>query len=1280
MRRSLFGMMVLFILLGFLPQGVSAAKFLPVKDLRAGMKGYAKSVFHGTRIETFPVTVLGVVRKRLGEADMIIVRLDGGYCVEHKCGIIAGMSGSPVYVGGRLIGAISYGWSFSIEPIAGVTPIEKMLEDAEGAGAKSDIAESGERRLSSPVVVRGKKYTRVRLLYSCPAVRGEAMNGTLVMSPVRSLFTISGFGEKGFQSLKSALARYGAVSVEGAAGENIPPARPDLVPGAALGVQLLKGDLSVSATGTLTWRGKDRILAFGHPMLQMGDVSLPMVSAYIHNILPSYLTSFKMASPLEVVGTLTLDRLYAVSGNLHQPPPMIPVTLNISDRSLKRHRTYHLLAASHPVLTRFLVEGALMEAVVSTSAFSGNSTAKISYRVEAEGCPPLLGQDFLFSPGLDEALAFRFGDVLARLMDNPFQPLKLRRLSLTAEIEQKKNVAVLEKISIPSGKYRPGDAVPVQIWLKPFGRSPVKKEITFTIPRNIKKGEIKIGVCGGSGAEQMKKKLFISQFPPTSLKQLLKQIREREKNSQVVARIVLPSEGAVLRSELFPFLPQSAFSIFSSSASSEIDSERDYMTFLLDTPWYIIGEAQVGIKVQQPSEQENQPEHPPEQKTSAGWPGAFRALKVEASNASAGNKKKEPAGAEPRAKTQSPPGTKKWDMGGVDLFESGFPEGISCSSRGDLFLAPALNKLFRSDEPLIWSLAFDPKRDRVYAGTGSGGQILRMNSQGKAISSIETGEALVSALALDEDGNLFAGTSPGGKIFEVTPEGRVTLFWESKNTYIWDLKFRRGELFAATGGKGKVFRLNRQGQASLVFESPEEHLLSLALGGAGEIFAGSAGSGIIYEIKSTGDARPILTCSSPSVDSLVLSPDGDLYAASGDKIYILFRDGRRKTLAAPGKSLFRLFLAGDGTLYAASGSGGQIFKIASDGTFSILYSFREAQTLSLAQGSGGAILFSTGGDGAVYEMGSCPQKSGTLTSNVFDCALQAHWGNLRWEPVLFPGTSISVQTRSGNTPFPDSSWSTWSQEYKLPSGSPIGSPPGRFIQCLLTLKGTGESSPVLSGASLFYREETRPPAIAWNSPSGGERWSGKKTLRLDVSTYDRSAFTFDLSCSKDDGKSWKALVHDLPLTWLENSESKGFPRAEFEWKTSDQPDGKYLLKLEARSRRNPKDQFLQAVCISETFIICNTEPEISIISQKKGEDSFEIRGQVISPLVNIAAVCYQIGEEEWREASPEDGIYDSPKKNFIVSMEGLQRRKAEIKIKATDEAGNFKILKRVLEK
>lgn len=1280
MRRSWFGMMVLFILLGFLPQGVLAAEFLPVKDLRAGMKGYAKSVFRGTKIETFPVTVLGVVRKRLGGADMIIVRLDGGYCAEHKCGIIAGMSGSPVYVGGRLIGAISYGWPFSIEPIAGVTPIEKMLEDAEGAGAKSNIAESGERRLSSPVIVGGKKYTRVRLLSACPAVRGKALKGTLVMSPVRSLFTISGFGEKGFQALKSALTRYGAVSVEGAAGENIPAARPDLVPGAALGVQLLKGDLSVSATGTLTWREKDRILAFGHPMLQMGDVSLPMVSAYIHNILPSYLTSFKMSSPIEVVGTLTRDRLYTVSGNLHQPPPMIPVTLDISDRSLKRHRTYHLMAASHPVLTRLLVEGALMDAVTSTSAFSGNSTAKVSYRVEAEGCPPLEGQDLLFSPGLDEALAFRFGDVLARLMDNPFQPLKLRRLFLAAEIEQKKNVAVLEKISIPRGKCRAGDVVPVQVWLKPFGQSSVKKEFTFTIPRNVKKGEIRIGVCGGSGAEQMEKKLFISQFPPVSLKQLVEQIREREKNSQVVARIVLPTEGAVLRSELFPFLPQSAFSIFSSSASSEIESERDYMTFLLDTPWYIMGEAQVGIKVEQPSGEEKPPEHPPGQKASVGWPGAFRALKVEASNASAGNKKKGPAEAEPQEKTQSPPGTKKWDMGGVDLFEGGLPEGISCSSRGELFLAPALNKLFRSDEPLVWSLAFDPERGRIYAGTGSGGQILRMTYQGKVISAVETGEALVSALALDEDGNLYAGTSPGGKVFKVTPEGRVALFWESKNIYIWDLKFRRGELFAATGGKGKVFRLNRQGQASLVFESPEEHILSLALGGAGEIFAGSASSGIVYEIQPAGEARPVLTCSSSSVDSLVLSPSGDLYAASGDKIYILFRDGRRKTLAVPGKSVFRLLMAGDGTLYAASGSGGQIFKISSDDTFTILYSFREAQTLSLTQGSGGAVLFSTGGDGAVYEMGACSQKCGTLTSDVFDCALQAHWGNLRWEPMLFPGTSISVQTRSGNTPFPDSSWSAWSQEYNLPSGSPLRSPPGRFIQCLLTLKGTGEISPVISGASLFYREETRPPAIAWTSPSGGERWSGKKILRWDVSAYDRSAFAFDLSCSKDDGKSWKALMHDLPPTWQENSESKGFSCAEFEWKTGDQPDGKYLLKLEARSRRNSKDLFLQAVCISEAFIICNTEPEISIISQEKGEDTFEIRGQAKSPLVNIADVSYQIGDERWREASPEDGIYDSPKKNFIVSMEGLPRRRAEIKIKATDEAGNSRILKRVLER
>jgi hypothetical protein len=1256
------------------------ADFMPVKELRAGMKGYAKSVFQGTRIETFPVTVLGVVRKRLGEADMIIVRLDGGYCAEHRCGIIAGMSGSPVYVGGRLIGAISYGWAFSLEPIAGVTPIENMLKDASGSGPV--LSGGGERQLASPLVVGGKRYTRVRFLASCSAVRGGGNDDTMVMSPVSSHFTVSGFGERGFRSLKSALARYGAVSVEGASEGDLPVSRPGLLPGAALGVQLLKGDLSVSVTGTLTWRDGDRVLAFGHPMLQMGNVGLPLVSAYIHNILPSSLTSFKMSSPLEVVGTMNRDRLYGISGRLHQSPPMIPVTLSINDRSLNTRRKYHLMAASHPVLTRLLVEGALMDAVASTSAFSGNTTAGISYRLETDCFPPLVGRDLLVSSEMDQALAFRVGEMLDSLTDNPFQPVKFSRLYVSAEIEQKKNVAVLEKVIIPGGKFIAGETVPVQIWIKPFGRDPVRREITFTVPGNMKKGEIRIGVCGGSGAEQMKKKLFISQIPPGNIRQLIKQIRDREKANQVVCRVVFPSEGAVLRRELFSFLPRSVSSILSSSSSSEVESERDYRTFLVDTPWYVTGEAQVTLRIDQAPEDVKAPEKPPAAKSYGRWPVEFMFRRVsspdESTPAVKGKKEKTDSGE--RAGQAVPPGTKSWDMDGIDLFEGGLSDGISCSSRGEFSLAPALKRLAASHEQFIWSLAFDAGRGRIYAGTGPGGKIMRLTRGGELISEIETGEVLVSALAVDEEGNLFAGTSPGGKVFRVTPEGKCTLAWDSDSAYIWDLKSWRGGLIAATGGPGGLFRLDGKGRALPLFKPEEEHITSIATGGDGEIFAGTASSGTVYKILPDGDARPLFTCSDESVDSLALSKSGELYAASGDRIYMLLRDGRLKTIDFDGKQVFRLIFSGDETLYAASGRGGRIYKVFPGGEYTTVYYFKGAQTLSLVSGAAGEILFSTGGNTALYGMGDTSRVQGSLTTEVFDCALQARWGKLRWFPVLFPGTTVAVQSRSGNTPFPDGTWSPWSEEYLISSGSRLSSPPGRFIQCRFILKGSGGVSPVLSGSSLFYGEESRPPLMSWKSPSGAERWSGKKKLSLEFSAHERSAYAFDVYISGEDQKSWKELIRDAAVTWEEKTDPRGFSSGEFELKTGGQPDGKYFLKLKARNRMNGEDPFLKAECVAGPVVFCNTEPEVNVISQKRIGDSVEIKVQAKSPLINITGVSYQVGEENWREACPEDGICDSPVKNFILGIDGFQSRKMEVRIKATDEAGNSRILKRSLER
>jgi len=757
LRYFSIALLFMYLILTF-TDGASASEILPLKYVKPGMKGYGKSVFRGTRIETFPVTVLGIAHKQIGGADMIIIRIDGGYCVEHKIGIIAGMSGSPIYINNKLIGAISYGWAFSKEPIAGVTPIEEMMQDMIGKGKKVSAESDTVHNLQNPIIIRGKKYTKVKLFPNFPLNMKFSEPSSIIMTPVKSLFIVSGFREKSFKKLKNRLGEFDILPVEGTGLGNVPDINPPLVPGASVGVQLLSGDLNISATGTLTYREKDKILAFGHPMLQMGDISFPMVTSYVHNILPSYLRSFKMSSPIKIVGTLTRDRLFGVTGVIHQIPSMIPLTIDISDRTLNKRRSYNLKVVNHPSLAPMLMEESLVEAISSTSAFSGESTASINYMLEVENHPPLEFKDMLYNPAIDFALSKHLDDNLRMFMDNAFQPLKFKRIKIKVEIEQKRNIAILQKISIPNVKFRPGEEVPISIWLKPFGSEPIKQEISLTLPADLIKGEVRIGVAGGVDADVLQKKLLLSSPYPTSVKQIFKFLKEKERNNQVVIKIIYPTMGARINQEKFNFLPQSILDLFATSSSSEIQPDRDASTILIDTPWVVMGDALIGIKVEKGFDLKEKPASMLTGGLQRKDDDGETALEAPMPDNPEEPKEEEKLEAQETGESQPKPppsGTKKWRLSNPMDFERGKLEGTSYTDKGELILAPVIKEIFNTAEPLIFSLAYDKKRKILYGGLCSSGRIIKIPLPEKKPEYIDTGEILVSALAVDDDGNLW---------------------------------------------------------------------------------------------------------------------------------------------------------------------------------------------------------------------------------------------------------------------------------------------------------------------------------------------------------------------------------------------------------------------------------------------------------------------------------------------------------------------------------------------
>ncbi|MCK4323979.1 MAG: hypothetical protein KAW89_05565, partial [Armatimonadetes bacterium] len=301
------------------------AKMMPTSAVRAGMKGTARTVFSGVDIEEFNIEVLGVLPKFQEGSDVILIRILDGPVVEQEMGIFSGMSGTPVYIGGRLIGAIAFTWAFEKQPIAGVTPIESMLRAFEKQDShREEDSSAVAHRPDRTVALAGHKVTGARVV-STQFDRAFVDAHTLALRPVTTPIFCAGFGDKTVQHLADFFGGYGIEAIAGP-GNMRREIDTELQPGAAMGVQFVSGDFDINSVGTVTHRDGDRLLAFGHPLMKLGQTQLPLTTAWVHQVIAKMDFSFRMASGITPVGTLAQDTAWSIAGQLGSLPETIPAT------------------------------------------------------------------------------------------------------------------------------------------------------------------------------------------------------------------------------------------------------------------------------------------------------------------------------------------------------------------------------------------------------------------------------------------------------------------------------------------------------------------------------------------------------------------------------------------------------------------------------------------------------------------------------------------------------------------------------------------------------------------------------------------------------------------------------------------------------------------------------------------------------------------------------------------------------------------------------------------
>jgi hypothetical protein len=546
----------------------ASTRYMPVNEVQPGMTGVGRTVFKGTAIEEFQAQILGVVRSTIGpQRDLIIARLSGGPLA--KTGVIAGMSGSPVYVDNRLIGAVSYALgSFATEPIAGITPIEEMIEATSrgAAPAASRVAPipigAGISALEA-AFASTLRPARAFVPLAWPAGAEAAGAGHMAaLRPIALPLTVSGLDRA---SAAGALASFdGAGFVLSPPG---PPGRPQdapvapepLRPGDPLGIGLMTGDLQFGATGTVTDVDGTRVLAFGHPLYNVGPASFAMTRAYVHAVLPSLNSSMKLASIGDIVGTMQQDRSTAVAGTLGAPPHAIAMTVSLK-RDGAPDRRFAFSVADHPLLTPLLAYTALVGIISEHERDLGPATYTVRGRATIAGHAPIEFDDAYAGDQPGIAAASSVAMPISALLTNGLEPVRLESLHIALEGTERIRSAAIERVWLDTTDLEPGKTVPVKILLTPWRGEPFVRTVDVEIPRNAE-GPLTLVVADGNRFGQWEQREQRVALKPVSVDHMIKLLNAARRGNRIYVRLVGRDAGTVVNGEAMPSLPSSVLSV-----------------------------------------------------------------------------------------------------------------------------------------------------------------------------------------------------------------------------------------------------------------------------------------------------------------------------------------------------------------------------------------------------------------------------------------------------------------------------------------------------------------------------------------------------------------------------------------------------------------------------------------------------------------------------------------------------------------------------------------------
>lgn len=705
-------------------------------------------------------------------------------------------------------------------------------------------------------------------------------------------------------------------------------------------------------------------------------------------------------------------------------------------------------------------------------------------------------------------------------------------------------------------------------------------------------------------------------------------------------------------------------------------------------------------------------------------------------------------------------GPESWRAATQAEFLKGNLDQVALDEHGRLTLGPAIATVYEAGVPVVWTAVSDTA-GTTYLGTGNDGKVMKVDASGRGSVFFDAAELQVYALALAPGGGLYVGTSPDGRVYKLDPAGQATPFFDPDEKYIWALATDdAGRLYVATGDpKGRVYRVSPQGTGEPFYTSGATHVVSMALDQERRLVVGTESPGRVFRLNAEGRPFLLLDTGLQEVRAIRADRRGRLYAAaqarrvgdgggSGDTPPTPTPEAPRAPIPTVTVSITSMSVAepppAAGTT-PRSESGpvtGAIFRIDADGASEKIWETRDETPYDVSPLDDGAVLVATGHDGKLYRLDGepvratllgrvpgrqavqfvsaagrtlvatantgalvrverTPAERGTYVSEVRDAKSVARWGTMTWHAATPAGSRVEVATRSGNTPTPDDSWSEWSAAYTNADGSPVTSPPARYLQWRVTLSGKGTTPMVTSVAAAYLQRNQRPtlsglvihpPGVVFQKPfstgeteiagykveaaekrlsnqgqpppSTGAPTLGRRTYQQGLQTIvwkgddaNGDDLVFDVAYRREGDAAWTTVATDLT-------------DAIYVWDTSSVPSGSYVIRIGASdSPSQPAASALRGEIESSIVEVDSVPPTVTIKSVTRAGDRLNVAVEIRDQQSAIEKLEYAVDGGAWQAAYPADGMLDSKSETVALSLPASDVGKT-IVVRATDVLHN----------